>query len=155
MVEEARVTDFIRSESVLIDRGAIGELYETALKFVGIGIGGILYTAGKKGGVRGARLLKRQFEFTGEDLFQAALLAFNQSNWGRATLVHRNGTMRLEVEDSALASSVQNHKKKICHPLAGYIAGFVEEAWERPAKVRETECLAAGNDKCVFEIETG
>lgn len=155
MVEEEQVSNFIRAESVLIDRGAIGELYETALKFVGIGIGGILYTAGKKGGLRGAQLLEKQFGLQGDDLFEAALLAFNQSNWGKANLVRVDGTMRLEVENSALAASVPSQKKRICHPLAGYIAGFVEEAWKRPAKVREVECLAAGNARCVFEIERG
>ena len=55
MIDESEVIRVIRDESVLIDKGAIGELYETALKFVGLGVGGILYTAGKQGGSRGAR----------------------------------------------------------------------------------------------------
>ena len=48
MVDDQQVREFILSESVLVDRGAIGVLYETALKFVGLGIGGIMYTAGKR-----------------------------------------------------------------------------------------------------------
>lgn len=155
MVNEPQVADLIRAESVLIDRGAIGELYETALKFVGIGIGGIMYTAGKKGGVRGAQLLRARLGLQGDDLLAAALIAFNLSNWGRATLARdeENGAQRVEVENSALATSVPMQKKRICHPLAGYIAGFLEEAWQRPVKVRETNCIAAGAPHCVFEIE--
>ena len=155
MVEEQQVITLIRTESVLIDRGAIGELYETALKFVGIGIGGIMYTAGKKGGARGARLLRTRLGLEGDDLLEAALIAFNQSNWGRAILVNdpEQGTQHVEVANSALAASVATQKKQICHPLAGYIAGFLEEAWRRPVKVRETECIAAGCPRCLFNIE--
>ena len=46
-----------------------------------------------------------------------------------------------------------HQKKTICHPLAGHIAGFLEEAWKRPVKVRETQCMACGAPHCVFEIE--
>jgi predicted hydrocarbon binding protein len=153
MVDDQQVIALIRDESVLIDRGAIGELYETALRFVGIGIGGILYTAGKKGGARGAQLLRARLGLEGDDLLTAALLAFNQSNWGKATLVQHDGGTSIRVENSALAGSMPAQKKNICHPLAGYIAGFLEEAWNHPVKVRETECIASGGALCVFQVE--
>ncbi len=153
MIDDGQVIALIRDESVLIDRGAIGDLYETALKFVGVGIGGILYTAGKKGGARGARLLQARLGLEGNDLLNAALLAFNESNWGQARLIESEGTTSILVEDSALAGSVSTQKKSICHPLAGYIAGFLEEAWKRPVKVRETECLASGGARCIFQVE--
>ena len=71
MVDEQKVIALIRDESVMIDRGAIGELYETALKFLGIGIGGVMYTAGKKGGARGAQLIHNRIGLEGDDLLQA------------------------------------------------------------------------------------
>jgi predicted hydrocarbon binding protein len=154
MVEEQQVRDFILAESVLVDRGAIGVLYETALKFVGLGIGGILYTAGKKGGARGVELIAKQFKYEGNQLLEAALVAFNRSNWGNASLV-RDGDrlVGLKVENSALASSVTGQRKPICHPIAGYIAGFLEEAWKRNVKVHETKCMAVGDPYCMFEFE--
>jgi predicted hydrocarbon binding protein len=153
MVEEQRIKEFILSESVLVDRGAIGVLYETALKFVGLGIGGILYTAGKKGGARGAQLLRKQFNFHGDELLDAALIAFERGNWGKPTLLRDDGKICVKVENSALASSVNGQKKPICHPLAGYLAGYLEEAWNRPVKVREIECMASGSSCCRFEVE--
>jgi predicted hydrocarbon binding protein len=63
------------------------------------------------------------------------------------------GINQVEVQDSALAASVPSQKKRVCHPLAGYIAGFLEEAWKRPVKVRETECMATGSPHCLFVIE--
>ena len=153
MVEEQRIKEFILSESVLVDRGAIGVLYETALKFVGLGIGGVLYTAGKKGGARGAQLLERQFGFQGDDLLDAALIAFERGNWGKPTLLREGSKIVVTVENSALAASVNGQKKPICHPLAGYLAGYLEEAWKRPVKVRETVCMATGSPHCKFEVE--
>ena len=153
MVDEQQVREFILSESVLVDRGAIGVLYETALKFVGLGIGGILYTAGKKGGARGAELLIKQFGYQGDELLHAALIAFERGNWGKPTLTREDDKISIKVENSALASSVTGQKKSICHPLAGYLAGFLEEAWKRPVKVQETQCMATGNDCCVFVVE--
>lgn len=152
-VDEQQVKEFILSESVLVDRGAIGLLYETALKFVGLGLGGILYSAGKKGGARGAQLLEKQFAFQGEQLLEAALLAFERGNWGKPTLLRDNGTIAVKVEHSALASSVTGQKKPICHPLAGYLAGFLEDVWQKPVKVRETECMATGHAYCMFVVE--
>lgn len=129
MVNEPQVADLIRAESVLIDRGAIGELYETALKFVGIGIGGIMYTAGKKGGVRGAQLLRARLGLQGDDLLAAALIAFNLSNWGRATLARdeENGAQRVEVENSALATSVPMQKNESAIRWRGTSPAF----WKR------------------------
>ena len=153
MVDERQVREFILAESVLVDRGAIGVLYETALKFVGLGIGGILYTAGKKGGARGAELLAKQFAFQGDALLDAALIAFERGNWGIPTLMRDNGKISVKVENSALASSVTGQKKPICHPLAGYLAGFLEQVWKRPVKVHEVECMATGHSYCLFEVE--
>lgn len=153
IADETRVIQVIRDESVLIDKGAIGVLYETALRFAGIGVGGILYTAGKQGGLRGARLLHDRLNLVGDELFDAALIAFNTSGWGRAELNRDNGRFLVSIVDSALARSVSRQKRPICHPLAGYMAGFVEEAWHRNVKVREIECLAAGHEACIFHIE--
>lgn len=153
VVDKQRVREFILSESVLVDRGAIGVLYETALKFVGLGIGGIMYTAGKKGGARGAELLAKQFDFQGDQLLDAALVAFERGNWGKPTLIRENGNLTIKVEHSALAASVTGQKKPICHPLAGYLAGFLEEVWQRPVKVHEIECMANGHPHCTFVVE--
>ncbi len=153
MADERQVKEFILAESVLVDRGAIGVLYETALKFVGLGIGGILYSAGKRGGARGAALLQNRFAFQGDELLDAALIAFERGNWGKPTLLRDNGRIAVKVQDSALASSVNGQKKPICHPLAGYLAGFLEEAWKRPVKVHEVACIASGHPHCLFEVE--
>ncbi len=112
-----------------------------------------MYTAGKKGGARGAQMIRNRIGLEGDDLLQAALLAFNQSNWGCARLLSENGSISIQVENSALAASLPRQKKQVCHPLAGYIAGFLEEAWKRPVKVRETECSASGSPRCLFVVE--
>ncbi len=153
MISQQKVAAMIRSESVLVDKNAIGEMYNTALKFVGMGVGGILYTAGKQGGMSGARLLRDKLGYEGDDLVDAALTAFNQSNWGHATLVREETRMYISVEHSTLAAAVPAQKRTVCHPIAGYLAGFLEEAWHRPVKLREVECIAVGHPHCRFDVE--
>jgi len=153
VINEDQVLQVVLEESVLIDKSIVGELYETGLKFLGIGIGGILYTAGKKGGTRGAQMLSQRLDLSGNDLLDAALLAFTHAHWGIGAVVRENGTTRIEVRNSVLALSVSRQKKPICHPLAGYIAGFFEQAWQKPVKVKETQCIAAGDACCVFQVE--
>lgn len=153
MVNEESIREFVLSQSVLVDRDAIGVLYETALKFVGLGLGGILYSAGRKGGARGAELIEKHFGLSGDELVDAALVAFARGNWGAPTLVREGDKIAVKVEGSALAASVQGQKKPICHPLAGYLAGYLEVAWKRPVKVREAECIGTGAPHCLFEVE--
>ena len=86
-------------------------------------------------------------------MLDAALVAFERGNWGKPTLISNNGNIVIKVEHSALAASVTGQKKPICHPLAGYLAGFLEEAWKRSVKVHETECMANGHPHCTFVVE--
>lgn len=153
MISQQKVAAMIRAESVLVDKNAIGEMYNTALKFVGMGVGGILYTAGKQGGIGGARLLRDKLGYEGDDLVEAALTAFNQSNWGHATLVRDAPQMFITVDHSTLAAAVPAQKRAVCHPIAGYLAGFLEEAWHRPVKLHEVECIAVGHALCRFNFE--
>lgn len=153
MISQQKVSALIRAESVLVDKNAIGEMYSTALKFVGMGVGGILYSAGKQGGLSGARLLRDKLGYDGDDLVDAALTAFNQSNWGHATLMREEPKLFINVEHSTLASAVPTQKRSVCHPIAGYLAGFLEEAWHRPVKVQEIECIAAGHPRCRFTVD--
>lgn len=120
---------------------------------MGLGLGDILYSAGKKGGARGAALLQKHFGFHGDELLDAALIAFERGNWGTPALLRADKKIAVQVKNSALASSVTGQKKPICHPLAGYLAGYLEEAWQRPVKVRETACMATGAPHCLFEVE--
>lgn len=146
-----QVQEFIQQESVLIDKQGIVALYEAAQRMMGLGLGGLLYRAGKIGGRQGAQLLAQRLQLQGEDLLPALVVAFNTARWGRAQLDRQTQPWRLYLEESLLGQHLK-HKKPVCHPIAGYWAGFLEEALQRRVEVREAQCMATGADRCVFEI---
>lgn len=151
MVDHELVRQAILEESVLVDKQGIVALYDAVHRMMGFGLGGLLYRAGKTGGIRGARALAERFGLAGEELLEALLVAFNTARWGRAELDRSSEPWTLHVYDSVLGQGLQS-KKPVCHPIAGYWAGFLETVLGRPVDVRETQCMAAGADHCVFEI---
>ncbi len=152
-MDRERVMATILEESVLIDKQGIVALYDAVRKMMGFGLGALLYRAGKTGGKQGATLLVDRLGLQGEALLEALVVAFNTSRWGQAELVRPDeGPWSLQVHHSVLASQIQS-KKPVCHPIAGYWAGFLEVALGRPVEVREVQCVATGDEACVFEVQ--
>jgi len=150
-----KVEKLVRSNSVLIDRDGLSDLYESILKIAGFGLGGILYTAGKKAANNGAVTLKENLDVEGEELIKAMAYAFEVGNWGKMKVESEGEKdFRVLVTDNALVAGLERDKKKpVCHPLAGYIAGFFEQAFDSKTHVREVECMAKGDPACIFEVK--
>ncbi len=152
-MDTQRVTEIILEESVLIDKQGIVALYDAVRKMMGFGLGALLYRAGKTGGKQGARLLAERLGLQGEALVEALIAAFNTSRWGQADLERpAEGPWVLKVKDSVLGANLQS-KKPVCHPIAGYWAGFLEVALGRAVEVREVQCAATGAEACLFEVQ--
>jgi len=151
------VEEVVRESSVLIDKEGLSNLYESVLKIAGFGLGGILYTAGKKAGNKGAVLLKDRLGVKGLDLIEAMVLAFEVGNWGKMRVEDVNEELyRVTVTENVLVSSMEKRREKpVCHPLAGYIAGFFELALEDKVQVKEQQCMGKGDSACVFEVKVG
>lgn len=151
MVTNEDIIGLITQESVLVDKQGIVGLYEAAQKMMGLGLGGLLYRAGKVGGRRGAELLVQRLGLQGEDLLRALVVAFNTARWGEATLHTESTPWVLEVRNSVLGAGLQS-KRPVCHPIAGYWAGFLEVALGREVEVKEVTCMAQGAEACRFEV---
>lgn len=152
-MDKTQVIETIRQESVLIDRAGLISLYGAVLRLAGLGVGGVLYQAGRQAGIRGAQLLRERLGLEGEELLEAARVAFETANWGRASWRWEDSSLSIEVEGSILAEGLRPQKKPICHPLAGYIAGFLEIALQRTVRVREVTCAAVEGSICYFVAE--
>ncbi|HEY57101.1 MAG TPA: hypothetical protein G4O04_00865 [Anaerolineae bacterium] len=146
-----QVKQAVLDESVLVDRQGIVTLYEAVHKMMGIGLGGLLYRAGKIAGRQSAALLQERLQLAHEDLIEGLVVAFNTARWGHAQLERTEPTWRLTVQGSVLASQMRS-KKPVCHPIAGYWAGFLEFATQRAVDVQEVQCAATGAPACVFEV---
>ncbi len=144
----------VRENSVLIDKDGLSNLYDSVLRIAGFGLGGILYTAGKKAAEKGTKLLKDNLDVDGEELIEAMALAFEVGNWGKMKVESvGEKTYKVTVTDNVLVWGLEKNKKKpVCYPLAGYIAGFFEKAFDTKAHVKEVKCAAKGDPACVFEV---
>ena len=151
MVNTEQVRQMIVNESVLIDKQGIVSLYEAIHKMMGFGLGGLLYRAGKIGGHQGAKALAERLGLRGDALIEALLVAFNAARWGEAELERGPDPWTLRVRDSVLGQHLRN-KKPVCHPIAGYWAGFLEVALGRTVEVKEVACMALGAPECEFKI---
>ena len=151
MVNPEQVRRVIQNESVLIDRQGIVSLYEAVHKMMGFGLGGLLYRAGKIGGRQGAQVLAERLGLQDEELVEALVVAFNASRWGEAVLERGQDPWTLRVQNSVLGQHLRS-KKPVCHPIAGYWAGFLEVALGRAVEVQEVACMASGAPECVFEV---
>ncbi|MBO9362274.1 MAG: hypothetical protein J7452_08745, partial [Thermoflexus sp.] len=116
-MDAARVVEVIRQESVLIDRAGLVSLYGAVLRLAGLGVGGMLYQAGRQAGLRGAQLLQERLGLQGEDLVEAARIAFEAAQWGEARWQREDATIRVEVTHSVLAEGLRPQRKPVCHPL--------------------------------------
>lgn len=151
MVNPQEVRQIILNESVLVDKQGVISLYEAIHKMMGFGLGGLLYRAGKAGGVQGAKTLIERLGLEGEALLEALVIAFNTSRWGEAVLERGQDPWTLRVANSVLGQHLRS-KKPVCHPIAGYWAGFLEVALGRAVEVQETACMASGAPECVFKV---
>ena len=150
------VEKVIVDNSVLVDREGISNLYASVLKIAGFGLGGILYTAGKKAGARGAILLKDHLKIEGRDLIEAMVCAFETGKWGKMEIEECEGEeCKVKVTENALVKGLEEKKKPVCHPLAGYIAGFFEVASGGKVQVKEEACMGKGDPACIFHVKVG
>ena len=68
------------------------------------------------------------------------------------------GTVLLQASHYAMGwvAAMGPSKVPVCHFPAGFIAGALRVAWQRPRggiKVQETACYAAGASGCKFDVE--
>lgn len=155
-MERETVEKTVCENSVLIDREGLSSLYTSVLKVAGFGLGGILYAAGKKAGNRGATLLQDQLNIEGKDLVEAMVYAFEAGHWGKMEIEECNeNECMVKVTENALVKDLEKKKKPVCHPLAGYIAGFIETALGKKVQAKEEECMGKGGPSCIFHVKVG
>ncbi len=85
-------------------------------------------------------------------LLQVIAATAPQLGWGSWRFVgSAAGRLELEVANSPFAAGHGPSDGPVCGPVAGMLAAVAEMVLERPARVRETACAAAGAPACRFE----
>lgn len=147
----------LTEDAVLIDRNVIVDLYmgfEKLLRFVG----GLLYTSSKKAGKLTAKRMIEKGLLSRENAVDMLLWSFTVAGYAERTIVesieksrgHTEITIR--VEGALLGSRLGKRRRPVDQPLAGYLAGWLEEVYGVRVDARETNCVAKGDPVCRFKV---
>ncbi len=147
----------LTEDAVMIDRNVIIDLYtgfEKLLRFVG----GLLYASSKKAGRLTARRMIEKGLLGRDNAVDMLLWSFTAAGYAERTVVERiergRGETRiaLRIEGALLGSRIGRRRRPVDQPLAGYLAGWLEEVYGVRVDARETSCVARGDPVCRFEV---
>jgi predicted hydrocarbon binding protein len=75
--------------------------------------------------------------------------------WGKIKfeLDPEKGTGKVFVTESFEAKQYGPSQHPICYFFKGYLEGALSQAFNKPLRASEIECIAKGDKQCVFQIE--
>ncbi|MDY6776600.1 MAG: 4-vinyl reductase [Candidatus Nanohaloarchaea archaeon] len=78
---------------------------------------------------------------------------FERMNVGSIVLEQDEDNPRIKMEENAVSYDAPRTGRKMDYFIAGYIAGYLENALGDKYVVNEIECSAEGGEVCVFQIK--
>ena len=160
MREASDIREYMGSiveESILIHKDIVVYMYkgfEKLLKFVG----GLLYNSAKEAGRLMLKKMKEKGIVNDDNVLSALLESFVLAGYAEQITVkdvrlEKNKTV-IEIKgDGFLLGSRLKSKRPVDQPLAGYMAGWLEEYYGVKTQAREIACTARGDDACIILIE--
>jgi predicted hydrocarbon binding protein len=121
------------------------------------GLTALHYDAGKSIGAHTATLLRQNYKLGGEALIQAFVQSQKASGWAVMDFQDvdfEQRTGKVVVRDCFEATAWGKKNYKVCNWTRGIIAGFMSNVFGKPVEVKETRCMADGDDHCEFNIQS-
>lgn len=131
---------------------------------VGNASGVVMYQIGKQWGLKDAAFFRKWFmeEYQYEKELHQLNLAyvleawwwpFTSQGWGNWDVdmgEQKNGFMFINIYDSAVARTLGDVGKPVCHLYAGLMAGFFSDLIKKPLSCIEIQCYSMGENYCKF-----
>lgn len=163
---QGHITDWNEARNVLVTEDFIIGLVEGLDQEVGIASNAIMYNIGRKWGVKDAQFFQQWFETEFEYergmshypipyVLEAWWWPFTAQGWGNWSVdlsQQKNGFMFVNIFDSAVARTLGNVGKPVCHIYAGLLAGFFSGLTKKELDCIEINCYAMGETYCKFLI---
>lgn len=159
---DGSITDWNGSRNLLSSEDFIIGLIEGLEEEVGDASAAIMYTIGCEWGKKDAFFFEKWFsEEFDRDVRQANLLflletwwwPFTSQGWGRWEIDmgdRKQGFMFINLFDSAVARTLGDVGKPVCHIYAGLFAGFFTEMVKKQLNCIEIQCYSMGETYCKF-----
>lgn len=164
--ESGSITDWNNSRNILASEDFMIGLVEGLEEEVGNASAVIMYTIGLEWGKRDAEFFKQWFEPEFDQAIHRAnsmfLLEtwwwpFTTQGWGRWEVDmsdHKQGFLLVNLFDSAVARTLGDVGKPVCHIYAGLFGGFFGSMSKKPLNCIEIQCYSMGETYCKFLLGT-
>lgn len=157
------IVDWNESRNVLVGENFIIGLIAGLQEEVGDASGVVMYNIGQQWGKEDARFFRSWFtkEYGYDNLIQLNLMyvleawwwPFISQGWGNWEVDmsdQKNGFMFINIFDSAIARTLGDVGKPVCHIYAGLFSGFFSSLIGKELDCIEIQCYAMGETYCKF-----
>jgi len=156
------VTDWNESRNIFTSEDFIIGLIEGLEEEVGNASAVVMYNIGYEWGMRDAKFFEQWFEKEYEKnireansmfMLEAWWWPFTTQGWGNWEVDmsdQKNGFTFVSIFDSAVARTLGDVGKPVCHLYAGLFAGFFSELVKKPLSCIEIQCYSMGETYCKF-----
>jgi len=161
--DSGTICDWNESRNVLVSENFIVGLIAGLEEEVGDAAGVVMYNIGQQWGQEDALFFRSWFlkEYGYENFSQLNLMyvleawwwpfiAQGWGNWEIDMSDRKNGFMFINIFDSAVARSLGNVGKPVCHLYAGLFSGFFTNLINKDLGCIELQCYAMGETYCKF-----
>ncbi len=160
--ERGTLVDWNGSQNFLTSEDFIIGLIEGLEEEVGDASAAVMYTVGCEWGKRDSFVFEKWFEQEfGRSIRQVNLMflletwwwPYISQGWGRWEVDlgdRQQGFMFINLFDSALARTLGDVGKPVCHLYAGLFAGFFTELVKKQLSCIEIQCYSMGENYCKF-----
>jgi hypothetical protein len=160
------VTDWNEGRNLFASEDFIIGLIEGLEEEVGSASTVVMYNIGYEWGKRDAQFFQKWFEKEYEKkireantmfMLEAWWWPFTAQGWGNWEVDmsdHQNGFMFVNIFDSAVARTLGDVGKPVCHIYAGLFAGFFSDVVKKPLGCIEIQCYSMGETYCKFLLGT-
>lgn len=156
------VTDWNEARNVFTSEDFIIGLIEGLEEEVGSASGVVMYSIGYEWGIRDAKFFEQWFEKEYEknirelnsmfvlEAWWWPFIAQGWGNWEVNMTEQKNGFMFVNIFDSAVARTLGDVGKPVCHIYAGLFAGFFSNLVKQSLSCIEIQCYSMGETYCKF-----
>jgi uncharacterized protein len=160
------ITDWNEQRHLFASEDFIIGLIEGLEEEVGSASTVLMYNIGYEWGLRDAKFFQQCFEKEyqrnireGNSLYmlEAWWWPFTAQGWGNWEVDmsdHKNGFMFVNIFDSAVARTLGDVGKPVCHIYAGLFAGFFGDVVRKSLSCIEIQCYSMGETYCKFLLGT-
>jgi uncharacterized protein len=163
-MQKGEITDYHQQRNLMAGEDFIVSLLKGLEHEVGDSAGWLLYTIGQNWGKQDAIAFDGWFQKYYGQTLKTANLAFAMETWWWPLTAQGWGTWNLDMNslkegfifvdlfDSAVAKTLGQVGKPVCHLYAGLLAGFFSAVFEKKLSSTEVQCYAMGNEFCRFLV---